>query len=138
MFPEHIFVDTSAWVALADKDDANHKKAVSIYPTLLKTQKGLVTSNLVIAETYVLLLNELGHQSAINFLEKIKASPRILKMYSNEDIEGDAEEILIKYDDQDFSYADAVSFAFMKRQKIGKAFCFDKHFVTAGFESFPL
>ncbi len=137
MFPEHVFVDTSAWMALADKDDANHKKAAAVYPSLLKIQKGLITSNLIIAETYVLLLNELGHHAAMDFLERIKASPRISRIYSNDDIEGDAVEILEKYDDQNFSYADAVSFVIMKRQKIGKAFCFDKHFTTAGFESIP-
>ena len=43
------------------------------------------------------------------------------------------EEILRKYSDQDFSYTDAVSFAIMRRQRIRKAFCFDKHFATAGF-----
>jgi predicted nucleic acid-binding protein len=137
MFPENVFVDTSAWVALADKDDSNHKKAAAVYPSLLQNQKGLITSNLIIAETYVLLLNELGHHAALNFLERIKASPRILKMYSNEDLERDAVEILGKYDDQDFSYADAVSFVIMKRQKMRKAFCFDKHFMKAGFESIP-
>ena len=137
MFPENVFVDTGAWVALADKDDANHKKAVAIYPSLLKNQKGFITSNLVIAETYIVLLNELGHRSAIHFLEKIKASPRIMRIYSNDDIERDAEEVLRKYEDQDFSYADAVSFAVMKRYKIRIAFCFDKHFTTAGFESVP-
>ena len=137
MLPENVFVDTSAWVALADKDDANHKNAAALYPSLLKNQKGLMTSNLVVAETYILLLNELGHQAAIHFLEKIKASPRILRIYSNDDIEREAEEILRKYDDQDFSYADAVSFVIMKRQKIRKAFCFDRHFTTAGFESTP-
>jgi len=137
MFPENVFVDTGAWVALADKDDANHKKAVAIYPSLLKNQKGFITSNLVIAETYIVLLNELGHRAAIHFLEKIKASPRILRIYSNDDIERGAEEILRKYGDQDFSYADAVGFVIMRRQKIQKAFCFDKHFTTAGFERVP-
>jgi predicted nucleic acid-binding protein len=137
MFPENVFVDTSAWVALADKDDSNHKKAAAVYPSLLQKQKGLITSNLIIAETYVLLLNEIGHHAAMNFLDRIKASPRILKMYSNEDLERDAVKILEKYDDQDFSYADAVSFVIMKRQKMQKAFCFDKHFMTAGFESIP-
>jgi predicted nucleic acid-binding protein len=31
MFPENVFVDTSAWVALADRDDSNHKKAAAFY-----------------------------------------------------------------------------------------------------------
>jgi predicted nucleic acid-binding protein len=137
MLPEEIFVDTSAWVALADKDDAYHKKAAAVYPSLLKTQRNLITSNFIIAEAYIIILNELGHTPALHFLERIKASPRILKIYSNEEIEAEAEGILAKYSDQDFSYTDAVSFVIMKRQKIKRAFCFDKHFVTAGFESVP-
>jgi hypothetical protein len=137
MLPEIIFVDTGAWVALADRDDAHHAKAASIYPILLKTHRRLITSNLVIAESYILILNELGHQAAINFLERIKASPRILRIYSNEDIESDAEELLKKYSDQDFSYADAVSFVIMKRERIKKAFSFNGHFLTAGFINIP-
>jgi predicted nucleic acid-binding protein len=134
---EDIFVDTSAWVALADKDDSLHRDAASSYPSIFKNYKTLVTSNLVIAETYIVLLKELRHKAAIEFLERIKASPRILKICSNENIETEAEGILEKYIDQDFSYTDAVSFTMMKKHKIKKAFCFDKHFVTAGFINIP-
>lgn len=137
MVLEDIFVDTSAWIALVDKDDSHHKEAASSYPLLLKNHRNLITSNFVIAETYIIILNELGHKLAIDFLEKLKASPRILKIYSNEDIEAEAEPILAKYSDQDFSYTDAVSFVIMKRQKIRKAFSFDKHFVIAGFVNIP-
>jgi len=134
---EDIFVDTSAWVALADKDDSLHRDAASSYPSIFKNHKNLVTSNLIVAETYIILLKELRHKAAIEFLERIKASPRILKFYSNENIETEAEGILEKYIDLDFSYTDAVSFTLMKRHKIKKAFCFDKHFVTAGFMNVP-
>ena len=134
---EDVFVDSSAWIALADKDDSHHKEAASSYPSIFKNHKNLITSNLVIAETYIVLLKELRHEAAIQFLERIKTSPRILKICSNENIETEAEGILMKYIDQDFSYADAVSFVIMKRQKIRKAFCFDKHFVTAGFINIP-
>src|SRR4030042_1504729 len=134
---EDIFVDTSAWIALVDKDDSHHKEAASSYPSLLKNHRNLITSNLVIAETYIIILNELGHKPAIDFLEKLKVSPRILKVYSNEDIETEGELILARYGDQDFSYTDAVSFVVMKRQKIKKAFSFDKHFLIAGFVNLP-
>jgi hypothetical protein len=137
MIFEDIFVDSSAWIALADKDDSHHKQAASNYPPIFKNHKTLITSNLVVAETYIVLLKELGHKAAIEFLERIKASPRILKIFSNENIEAEAEGILVKYVDQEFSYVDAVSFVIMKRQKIGRAFCFDKHFVTAGFMNIP-
>jgi uncharacterized protein len=134
---ENIFVDSSAWIALADKDDSNHKKAAAIYLSILKNCKLLITSNLVIAETYIMLRNELGHREAMELLQRVKASSRILKLFSNETIEAEAERILLKYSDQDFSYADSVSFAIMRQQKIGKAFSFDKHFRTAGFNMVP-
>lgn len=137
MMLEDIFVDASAWIALADKDDFHHRVAASHYPSIFKSHKTLVTSNLVIAEAYIVLLNELGHKAAIEFLERMKASPRILKICSGEAIESEAEDILKKYIDQDFSYTDAVSFAMMKQHKIKKAFCFDIHFVTAGFTKMP-
>jgi uncharacterized protein len=134
---EDVFIDSSAWIALADRDDSHHKAAAAAYPIILKNYKALVTSNLVIAETYIVLRNELGLQVALEFIERIKASPRILKIYSNEDVETEAEQILSKYLDQDFSYTDAVSFVIMKRQGIKKAFCFDKHFAIAGFTNLP-
>jgi len=137
MTSENIFVDTSAWIALADRADAYHKKALSIYPSLLKTQKRLIISNLVVGETYILILKELGHQAALLFLERLKSSPRISRVHSTDDIEIEAEEILKKYSDQDFSYTDAASFVIMKLQDMTKAFSFDKHFVTAGFITLP-
>ncbi len=96
MIPEEIFVDTGAWVTLADKDDSHHKEAVSVFPSLLKTKRSLVRSNLVIAETYIILLKELGHRAAMSFLERLKASPRIKKIYSTEDVEEETEEVLRK------------------------------------------
>lgn len=134
---EDIFIDSSAWIALADRDDLHHKKAAAAYPIILKNHKALVTSNLVISETYIVLRKELGIKVDLEFLERIKASPRILTIYSNEDIETEAERMLSKYLDRDFSYTEAVSFAVMKRKGIKKAFSFDKHFAIAGFENLP-
>jgi len=132
-FNEAIFVDASAWIALADRDDSNHKKAANIYPSFLTANNRLITSNLIITETYIILLKELGHEAAFAFLERVKTSPRITRVYSSEDIESEAQVMLGKYRDHKFSYTDAVSFSIMKRQKIKKAFSFDKHFLSAGF-----
>jgi hypothetical protein len=132
-----IFVDTGAWVALADKDDAHHSEAVSLFPDILNDHRSLITSNLVIAESYILILHNLGYKAAIQYLDGIKASPRIRRICSTEGIEAEAEGILKKYVDQDFSYTDAVSFAIMKIYKVYKAFGFDSHFSTAGFTKTP-
>ena len=84
--------------------------------------------------TYILIRRSIGHQPAIKFLESIAASPRVIKIYSDSVIEETAEDILRQYEDQDFSYTDAVSFVVMKQYGITQAFCFDKHFLTAGFK----
>jgi len=130
-----VFIDTGAWFALADRSDQYHQQAVEIYPDLLKRYHHLSTTNLVIAETYILVRRALGYQPAITFLENISASPRVEKIFSDRVLEEKAEGILRKYQDQDFSYTDAVSFAVMRQYKIEKAFSFDEHFIIAGFLS---
>jgi uncharacterized protein len=131
-----VFVDTGAWFALSDKSDQHHSEAVDIYPELVRKCR-LLTTNLVVAETYILIRKSMGHTPAVIFLESIAASPRITKVYSNSVSENAAEDILRKYQDQDFSYTDAVSFAMMNQHKITTAFSFDQHFATAGFIMLP-
>jgi predicted nucleic acid-binding protein len=135
--PQELFVDSSAWLALADKSDKHHAKATSVYPDLLERHQRLVTTNLVIAETYILLRRSLGSQPALEFLERVAKSPRIEKAYSTMALELEAERILRQYADQEFSFTDAVSFAMMQARGIEKAFAFDKNFTIAGFEQLP-
>jgi len=132
-----LFVDTGAWYALADRSDQHHNEAVEIYPKLLSGNLPLKTTNLIIAETYILIRRSIGYQAAIAFLENIASSPRVVKIYSDSILEEAVESILRQYQDQDFSYTDAVSFVAMKQNGITEAFSFDKHFVTAGFTLIP-
>ena len=60
-----------------------------------------------------------------------------MKVYSDAALEEQAEQILARYADQDFSLADAVSFAVMRRRTIAEAFAFDRHFLIAGFILIP-
>lgn len=137
MGKDTIFVDTGAWFALANKSDHYHSQAIEIYPELLAGYHRLTTTNLVIAESYILIRRTLGHRPAIVFLENLGASPRVKKIYSDSVLEKAAEDTLKKYQDQDFSYTDAVSFAVMKQYDIEQAFSFDVHFKTAGFSLIP-
>ncbi|MGY4707287.1 type II toxin-antitoxin system VapC family toxin [Candidatus Bipolaricaulota sp. J31] len=132
-----IFVDTGAWIALAVEDDAHHREAVRVYPELLKRRCRLLTTNLVVAETYILLRRAAGHGAAISFLEMIEASPRIRKIYSTPEFEEKAFQILKRFSDQDFSFTDAVSFAVMRKEGIEEAFAFDRHFRVMGFRLIP-
>jgi predicted nucleic acid-binding protein len=132
-----LLVDAGAWIALADADDQYHQLAAQTYPELLRRYRRLVTTNLAIAEAYIVIRRALGHTAAMAFLDGLGASPRIEKVYSGPGLEVEAKHILRQYADQDFSYVDAVSFALMQQRGLTDAFAFDQHFATAGFVCVP-
>ncbi len=129
-----VFIDTGAWLALVDRDDQYHAAVRTIYRALLEDNFNLVTTNLIIAETYNLIRRRMGHQVAMKFLQSIRSSARLTKVYSNDPLEKEAETILARFADQDFSFVDAVSFTWMEQAGVRRAFAFDKHFFIAGFE----
>jgi len=55
-----LFIDTTAWYALADADDKYHVSAKEFLPEALSAYLRLVTSNHVIGETYTLIRTRLG------------------------------------------------------------------------------
>lgn len=128
-----IFVDASAWIALADKNDNWHAQAAKIYLELLRSYHRLATTNLIIAETHIALRQRLGFLSAMGFLLRVRNGTRLVRISSTENLEIRAETILAQYDDQDFSYTDAVSFALMQERDITDAFTYDQHFRVLGF-----
>lgn len=128
-----LFVDSSAWIALADDADQSHSTAVEAYPGLLRRYQRLVTTNLIVAETYIVLRRGLGSQAALAFLESVEGSIRIEKVYSTLGLEKAAAALLRQYEDHDLSFTDALSFALMTEREISETFAFDHHFITAGF-----
>jgi predicted nucleic acid-binding protein len=66
----HLFVDTSAWDAIADKGDKNHNLALQFRDEIVGQYK-LVTSNYILDELYTLLLINIGFQKTVEFKEKL-------------------------------------------------------------------
>jgi predicted nucleic acid-binding protein len=125
------FVDTSAYFALLDTDDANHTQARTISTCLIAERWRLFTTSFVLAETHALLLNRLSQQIATRFLRDMEQSPTTLVWVTPADVER-AKAIIYQYDDKDFSLTDATSFAVMERLRIPIAFAFDRHFAQYG------
>jgi len=132
-----LFVDSSAWITLADEADQYHDTAREAYSDLLRGYQRLVTTNLVVAETHITLRRGLGSQAALAFLESIEGSIRIEKVYSTPQLEKAAAALLRQYRDHDFSLTDAVTFALMSEREISQAFAFEHHFITAGISLVP-
>lgn len=130
---KEIFVDASAWIALANERDNWHNQAVKVYPRLFHDYQNLVTTNLVVAESQIAMRQQIGFVRTMGFLLKLRTSTRVLRVLSTEELELQAENILQQYDDQLFSYVDAVSFALMKQRRITDVFTYDEHFRAMGF-----
>lgn len=132
-----VFVDTGAWFALQVADDAHHVQAQEALTALLHQGTSLVTSNLVIGETYTLLRLTRGYREARAFLDIIARSSRLERLRITEEIETRAYEVLERYADHAFSFVDATSFALMRASRMRYAFAFDSHFRIAGFPRIP-
>lgn len=132
-----VFVDTSAWIAVSDVGDKYHPAGSVAYNRLIADRRAFVTTNLVIAETYILIRRTGGHQQAMRWLRSLRGSPRLQRVWSDANLESLAEGILERYKDQDFSFTDAVSFALMHERGIEDAFTFDSHFAVMGFNMLP-
>ena len=133
-----LFVDTGAWLAVLDPRDKYHQVAATFYRKALTRYPRLLLTNLVTAETYISVLRNAGYHKALSFLNVIEQSPSVQCIWSGKEIEMQARDILRRYDGQDFSYTDAVSFALMKQRSLTEAFTFDHHFTIAGFVQLPL
>jgi len=126
------FVDTSAYFALLDHDDANHAQALTIRDRLIAESWRLFTTSFVLAETHALLLNRLSQALATRFLRDMEHSPTTLVWVTPADVQR-AKAIISQYNDKDFSLTDATSFTIMERMRVPAAFTFDRHFAQYGF-----
>lgn len=124
-----IFVDTSAFFALADQTDRLHHQALQYVQF---TDRLLVTSNVIVHETITLLRMRLGYEPAVQFGLRLlgEATTPIIRVTSVD--EEKAWAIFRQYPDKRFSFADCTSFAIMKRLGIGTAFAFDEDFRQFG------
>ena len=129
-----VFIDSSAWIAILNTNDAHHIQAGELYRQLLKNHYSLVTTSLVLSETQIFLRRRISYDVAMNFLTSVNESARIKVIFPDLSIERQAKQMLRQFADQDFSLADVVSFVVMKEMKIMQAFAYDGHFSTAGFE----
>ena len=118
-----VFVDTSAWFAAVNGNDIQHARAKAA----LGGQAELLTSTLLLAETWRLLHQKLHWQAAENFWRIIRQGAAGLEPVIAADMEA-AWLIGQRYPDQDFSLTDRTSFAMMERLQVMDVATFDRDF----------
>lgn len=128
-----VFVDSSAWLPALLRKHPDHPKVSTALRGAVNDHVRIVTTNLVVAETYVLLLRRDRRETALGFVRTVGEAPNIV-VRSSQELETRAlTDWLEPYHDQAFSFTDAVSFAVMAERGIEDALALDKHFAVAGF-----
>jgi predicted nucleic acid-binding protein len=120
-----IFVDSSAFYSLADRSDTQHARATAIAGQLRGSV--LMTTDLVLAESWYLVRARLGRPAAVRLWETLCAGAARVECVLAEDL-AHAWAIGQAFADQDSSLTDCTSFAFMERTGIRCAFSFDRDF----------
>jgi predicted nucleic acid-binding protein len=132
-----VFIDTSAFVALRNEGEAEHRRARATLAKLVSEGVSLFTSNYVFAETYTALMVRVGRAEAIEWGRRFRASEAIDLVRVEPDVEEQAWTILERHRDKRWSYIDATSFALLERDGSSEAFAFDAHFGQRGLRVLP-
>ena len=129
-----IFIDTSAFYALADKKDPAHRKARKF---LEKINIPLVTTDFIFAETMSLITKRLGKNIAIEFGKGIKESSIIDLMFLSVEYQNLAWDLFCSQEDKEWDFIDCTCFIAMEKIGIMTAFSLDRHFAQRGFAMAP-
>ena len=128
-----MLVDTGAWYAIADTSDRHHEEA-SLFYTEHAGRTRLVTTYLIVAETWTLLHSHLGRSSALTFWATLRETRIPILTLEPIDLEA-AWHIAQAFPDQTFSFVDCTTFALMERLGFHDTFAFDAHFLVYRFGS---
>jgi predicted nucleic acid-binding protein len=129
-----IFVDTGAFLARYVEGNQYHRTAVRAWKRLERSPGALFTSSFVVDETLTLLARRTTYAFAAARADALYGSRVLTILRPDAADESAAVELFRKFADQKVSFTDCVSFALMRRHRLKKAFTFDRHFASAGFE----
>lgn len=129
------FADTSWWVAWALPGDARHEAALAMLAGLGQTEQ-VLTTNLIVGESWTFLRRKDSHRSAVGLLDRVDrltTDRRLVVHRVTGDQEAAAWEWLRKRDERVYSFVDATSFRVMRDRRLREALAFDHDFAAAGF-----
>lgn len=134
-----LFVDTSAWYAIFDEDDAEHRRATAVREAILAGNlqyRPIYTTSHVLGELATLLLRY-SHDVASRALDQIRDSPNVTVIHPDRVAFDAAVTQFDRYDDQAISLVDHLTAALADERDVEQIFAFDSDFRTLGFTLVP-
>lgn len=135
-----VFVDTGAWIAVAETRDRLHGVATAHLQRLVRRGVPLLTSNYVVSETATKLRYDSGLPTALKFRDSLASAAtakRLQIAWVDSAVEAEGWKILSRYSDIRLSMTDAVGAAIARAERVSVVFGFDADFRKLGFDLQP-
>ena len=132
-----VFVDTSGWMACADRSDPAHAACTAARDATLEAGRILVTTDFVVDETLTLIRFRLGPAAASAWWQQIDGSARLRWERVENDRFERARNLFFQYRDKDLSFTDCTSIAVMRELRLKTLIATDRHFHRVGFDVMP-
>ena len=134
---EAIFVDTAGWIALGNKDDRWHRRAVEADLEMRRHRAKRFTTDAVLIEIGNSLCKLSLRPLAITLIEEIRLAERLglaEVVHVDQGLLEQGFALFQSRSDKEWSLTDCISFAVMQKRGIWRALTTDHHFEQAGFE----
>lgn len=132
-----IYVDTGAFIARYVRRDTHHRQARRAWTEIERSRVRCFTSNFVLDETFTWLGRRASYTFAAERARALLHSAALTILRPDADDEEKAVDVFAKFADQKVSFTDCISFVLMRRNRLERAFTFDRHFGSAGFQVVP-
>jgi uncharacterized protein len=127
-----VFVDTSALIAIGNRNDSFHSKAIEINNQLKKENRPFVTTNAILFEFGNTFSCGSSREVAIRMIETIEQSKKWNLITTDEIAIKKGLELFKKANDKEWGLVDCISIYLAKEIGITEIFSTDHHFEQAG------
>lgn len=131
--PSRIFVDTAAWLALVNKSDLLHQRAVTLHKQLLSKGASYITTDYVLTEVANSLARPPYRKAVIRFLDTIFSSKSVTILTVTRSHFLRAWQLYKHRPDKEWGLTDCTSFIVMEEHHLREALTADHHFQQAGY-----
>ena len=128
-----VFVDTAALIAIGNRRDAFHQRALNINEELDRSRKKYVTIGAIFLEFGNAFSQITLKPTAIQIMEAIRRSEKWHYIDIDEDLMQKGYELYTRMDDKEWGLIDCTSIVVSRDLGIAEIFTTDHHFEQAGF-----
>lgn len=136
-----VFIDTSAWISYILSRQPRHSTIKNLIKQFVKNNTVIYTSNDVIDETTTRLIYDTNSKIVerfVNFITDGAKRGSILQLWVDEEIQGQAFELVQKFSEHRLSLTDATTVSLAKKFNIEAILTLDSDFTKIKAPVFPL